>query len=469
MAATALPRVVVVGLGPAGVDHLLPAARAALSGAGRRFVRTSRHPAVDELAAAGISLESFDDRYDRAGDLDAVYQDIVATLVAAATRSGDVVYAVPGNPVVAERSVELLFDRALRGDIDLTVIAGLSFTDLAWARLGIDPMGREARVVDGRAVDGFDLAGPMLIAQCDAPLVLSDVKLTLLEHLPPDTPVTVLARLGAADESVRRVRLAELDRAVEPDHLTTLFVDAGAGDAGHELRRLVALAARLRAPGGCPWDAEQTHHSLTRYVIEEAYEVVEALERLPAAPGGAPVGSEAYASLADELGDLLYQVVFHALIAEEEGAFTLADVVRGIHDKLVRRHPHVFAGLEIDGVDTLRTTWEQQKKDEKGASSILEGITPGLPSLVYAHKLVSKAASLGIELMSRGDAVERLEAGADSYRRDTDGPQDLVGELLAAVVVLARDGDLDAESALRGWAARRRAELEAAERAGAGD
>jgi tetrapyrrole methylase family protein/MazG family protein len=302
-----------------------------------------------------------------------------------------------------------------------------------------------ARVVDGRELDGD---GPLLIAQCDTRLVLSDVKVALLERLEPKTPVTVLQRLGLPDESVRTVPLVELDRLVEPDHLTSVYVDVPGGDAARELARLLALAERLRRPEGCPWDAEQTHQSLTRYLLEEAYEVVEAVEGLPAAA--------AYAALEDELGDLLYQVVFHAVLAEEADAFTMADVARGIHDKLVRRHPHVFGDADAGTSSDVMRNWEQIKKDEKGTASIVAGITPGLPSLLYAHKLFRKAASVGLDPGSRADAVARLDGAVDALRR-ADEPGALeagLGEVLAAAVVLARAAGIDAESVLRGWAAR---------------
>ena len=439
-------RITVVGLGPAGADLVLPAARAALTRAERRFVRTARHPAVDELAAEGLTFESFDDLYERGASLDEVYADIANTLVAAAADEA-VVYAVPGNPAVAERTVELLRRRVT----DLEMIPGLSFAELAWARLGVDAMSG-ARLVDAR---DLEVGGPMLIAQCDNDLVLSDVKLELLEHLAPDTPVTVLHHLGLPDETVRRVSLVELDRVVEPDHLTSLFVEAPGAAAARELTRLLALAERLRRPGGCPWDADQTHHSLTRYLLEEAYEVVEAVEALPAeAPAGAPAPG-AYSHLEDELGDLLYQVIFHAVLAEEADAFTLADVARGIHDKLVRRHPHVFGDVAAEtGSDVMRN-WEQIKKEEKGSASIVEGITPGLPSLLFTHKLLRKAASIGLEPGSRADALERIEQATVELKAPTDpsGLEPALGELLAATVVLARDKGIDAESVLRGWAA----------------
>ena len=450
-----------MGLGPAGADLMLPAARAALENASVRLARTARHPAVDELAREGLAFESLDELYEQGDDLDEVYAAIARRVIAAADDRGSVAYAVPGNPVVAERTVALLGDAAAAGTIDLEIVPGLSFAELAWARLGVDPMAG-VTVVDAR---DFEVAGPMLVAQCDSKLVLSDVKLVLLEALPPAAPVTVLQRLGLPDEAVRTVALEDLDRVVDPDHLTCLYVDAPGQAAARELARLLALSERLRRPGGCPWDAEQTHHSLTRYLLEEAYEIVEAVERLPPGAPDGVVPPQSYAALEDELGDLLYQVIFHAVLAEEAGAFTMADVARGIHDKLVRRHPHVFGDVAAGTTSEVMRNWEQIKKDEKGASSIVAGITPGLPSLLYAHKLFRKAASVGLDPGSAGDARDRL-AGALAILQTAEQPdqlEDALGDLLAAAVVLARSAGIDAESVLRGWAARFRQRFEALE------
>jgi tetrapyrrole methylase family protein/MazG family protein len=289
--------------------------------------------------------------------------------------------------------------------------------------------------------------------------VLSDVKLALLEHLGPDTPVTVLQRLGLPDELVTVVALEELDRgAVVPDHLTSVFVDAGAVSAAREVVRLLQLTKRLRDPGGCPWDAEQSHHSLTRYLLEESYEVVEAVENLPEA---------GFAPLEDELGDLLYQVVFHAVIAEETGEFTMADVARGIHDKLVRRHPHVFGDVVADETADVLRNWEQIKKEEKGTTSIVAGITPGLPSLLYTHKLFRKAASVGLDIDDVDAALDRLDAALVALRGGDAGSPDgeaQLDQVLAASVIVARAEGVDAESALRGWAADYRRRFEAVER-----
>ena len=457
-----MTRVVVVGLGPAGADLLVPRARAAIERIPARYVRTDRHPAVGDLAAEGVAFSSFDRVYDTADAIDDVYPRIVDALCAAAVEHGEVVYAVPGNPVVAERSVRLLHERASAGEITLDVVPGVSFAELAWARVGVDPLDG-ARVVDGHALDPADLesGGPVLVAQFDGPLVASDVKLALLDRTGPDTPVTVLQRLGLADELVTTVPLAELDRAVTPDHLTTVFVELPPGSAD-TFAALVTLARRLRAPGGCPWDAEQTHRSLTRHLVEEAYEVVEAIEALPADPEpGVAADGRAYADLVDELGDLLFQVVFHSILGEEAGEFTTADVAQGIHAKLVRRHPHVFGDVEADSADAVVRNWEQIKKEERATDSLVDSVSPGLPALLYVHKLLRKAASVGLDLGDRPRAAAMIVPIADALA-GPDAPDDrdterLVGELLAAAVVLARSADVDAESALRGWAGEFRA------------
>jgi tetrapyrrole methylase family protein/MazG family protein len=463
---------IVVGLGPAGADLLLPVARGALERASHRFVRTSRHPAVAELEAEGITFTSFDDVYDGAGSLEQVYETIVARLLEAESGArdagGEVCFAVPGSPGVGERSVALL--RKKVGE-RLRIIPGLSFVDLAWLRLGVDPTDG-AHLADGQALPAALPSGPLLISHCHSQLVLSDVKLALLERLLPEAPVTVLQRLGLNDESVSRVPLADLDRSVEPDHLTSVFAELPPGGPGAAWERLVALIERLRAPGGCPWDAEQTHHTLARHLIEETYEVIEAIEALPAsAPGGAePVPEGAYEALEEELGDLACQVVFHSTFAREAGAFTVTDVLTGIHDKLVRRHPHVFGDVAVTGADQVVANWELLKREEKGGASLMDSVPRALPSLLYAHKLYRKATSAGLSWGTAGDTVTRAQAELEALRTVLEPPgtafvggdpvvavgevERRLGETLGALVYLARLAGIDAESALRGWAAR---------------
>ncbi len=366
-----------------------------------------------------------------------------------------------------------------RAGVEVCVVPGLSFTDLAWARLGVDPLdGGAARVLDGRAfsIDAAGASGRLLIAQCDTALVLSDVKLTLLEALDGDHPVVVLQRLGLPDERVETLALADLDRAVTPDHLTSVYVDMGGRAVARELEALWELTLRLRGPGGCPWDAKQTHHSLARHTLEEAYEVVEAIEALPPdAPRGvepseavgpqAQAGGDgdAYAALEDELGDLLFQVMIHSALAREAGAFTVADVAATVHEKLVRRHPHVFGTVEVEGADDVVRNWEQIKQAEQGRESLVDGLPESLPALLYTPKLYRKLAVAGLDPADDDPGVWVHDAIA---RLDRAGPATFngaVGEALAALVAVARRGDIDAESALRGFASRLRDDFRALE------
>ena len=413
------PRVVVVGLGPAGPDLVTAATTAAVERIDVRFVRTTRHPAAEVVLPA----ESFDAVYEQATSIDDVYRTIVDRLVEAAHAYGEVLYAVPGSPAVAERTVALLREEATRGRIEVDVVPALSFLDLTWARLGVDPVASGARVVDGHrfAVEAAGADGPLLVAQCETPTVLSDVKLALDLDGPP---VVVLQRLGLSDESIVTVERSELDRVVQPDHLTSVWIPTGTSVAS-EVARFDELVHVLRER--CPWDREQTHHSLTRHLLEETYEVLEAIEHLDTETG------EGYHHLEEELGDLLFQICFHATLAGEQGAFTLADVARGIHDKLVLRHPHVFSDVEADDASAVMRNWEQIKKEEKGRESIFDGIPTSLPSLLYAHKVVRKAQTLGVDV-PLPDAVPTAEE---------------IGDALLAVVAAARVLDVDPEAALR--------------------
>ena len=424
------PRVVVVGLGPAGPDLTTRGALDRLASLGDWRLRTRRHPA----AAAFPGQPSYDHVYDRAASFADVYAEIHEDLVRAATDGGEVGFAVPGSPHVLERTVALLLADER---VAVEVVAGMSFLDLAWGRLGVDPVEAGVRLVDGHrfGVDAAGATGPLLVAHCHAAHVLSDVKLAF-EDDEPERAV-VLQRLGLPDEAVTEVAWADLDRAVEPDHLTSVYVPEVRVPVAAELVRFEQLVRVLRER--CPWDRQQTHESLTRYVVEEAHEVVDAIAGLD------PETGAGLDDLEEELGDLLFQVVFHAAIAAEAGHFTLADVARGIHDKLERRHPHVFGDLAADSADDVVANWEQIKAAEKGRSSVMDGIPGSLPALAYAAKVLSRAERVGV-------------AGPSPA-----APAGDLGAHLLAVVAHARAEGVDAEAALRGAVADLRSRAVAAE------
>ncbi len=391
------PRVEVIGLGPAGPELLSGAAQHAVAAhqPAQRWARTSRHPAITALG----EHHSFDQVYEQAGTLDDVYPTIVGRLLALAAEHGSVLYAVPGSPLVAERTVELLRQRT---DIDLLIQPALSFLDLAWNRLGIDPLAAGARLVDGHrfATAAAGERGPLLVGQCDHRDVLSDIKLAVDQ--PPGVAVTVLQRLGLAEEAIFEVAWDELDREVEADHLTSLWIPRLAAPVGAELLALAEVTRTLRER--CPWDSVQTHQSLRPYVAEEAYEVIEAINRLEE-----PTGVD---ELEEELGDLLFQVFIHATLAQEQGWFSLADVARVITEKLVRRHPHVFADTAVSGAAEVVANWDQIKAAERrqhGRTGPFDGIPDAFPARLFAEKVLSRAAKSGLDV-DLGTELAGLEA-----------------------------------------------------------
>ena len=438
-----VPRIIVVGLGPGDPTLVTAGTVAAIAATPVRYLRTERHPSAGLVANA----TTFDHHYDAEDTFEAVYRRIVADLRTAAVEHGQVLYAVPGSPRVLERTVDLLVEAAAEGSVEVDVLAGLSFVDLAWVRLGVDPFDKGVRLIDAHqfASAAAGERGPLLVAHCHNKRVLSDVKLAVDEG--PAEPVVVLQRLGLADESVTTVAWADLDRSFEPDHLTSIFIPAMATPVAGEVAAFVDLVAKLRAE--CPWDAEQTHASLSRHLVEETYEVLEALDEV--GDGGPDTDAEAYAHLEEELGDLLFQIVFHTTLATEAGAFGLAEVARGVHDKLVHRHPHVFGHVEVDGAGDVVANWEQIKKAEKGRESIFDGIPKHLPALLFALKIHKKATAMGFDVDGVIPAVSAAVAAAETAET---GDESAVGDLLMAAVALARRGNVDPETALRAAATR---------------
>ena len=223
----------------------------------------------------------------------------------------------------------------------------------------------------------------------------------------------------------------------------------GEATAGARFERFCELIARLRGPGGCPWDREQTHASLKAMTIEEAYEVLEAIDH----------GDE---ELAGELGDLLLQVVFHSQIAREGGRFTIADVIDRVSAKMVRRHPHVFAGHDADTPEQVLRTWEAMKRQERRAKgkdateSALDGVSKSLPAVLEAFQISTKAARLGFDWPDADAVLAKLDEETAELKAAMAGPErdalpisDEIGDLLFAAVNLARKLGLDPESALK--------------------
>lgn len=467
--------ITIVGLGPGADDHVTADTLSVIERIERRHLRTAVHPSAHLVLDAPGGAVTHDDLYESADTFADVYAEIAERLIADAVEHGDVLYAVPGSPLVLERTVRMLRERSAETDAAFTldVRPAMSFLDVAWARLAIDPVEAGVRLVDGHefATAAADQTGPMLVAHTHANWVLSDIKLAA-DGTTGDEAVIILQSLGTDDERVVDTTWAELDRTIDADHLTSIYIAHLATPVGHHYTRFHQLARTLREQ--CPWDVEQTHQSLIPYLLEETYEVVDALQSLPdpervADPGHGndddghhhadhgddhDHGHDPDADLIEELGDLLYQIEFHATIAEQEGRFTIADVAEGIHDKLVRRHPHIFADTVAEDTGTVVANWDDIKQVEKGRTSIFDGIPRSMPALSTAAKVGRKASKVGFDwpdvsgAMSKiveeaGEVVEAIEAG-DIVEIDAE-----LGDLLFAVVNVARHVGIDPELALR--------------------
>jgi tetrapyrrole methylase family protein/MazG family protein len=439
------PRLTIVGLGPAGLDRLPEQVRALLADPATSIVvRTTHHPAAAELAQLR-AVDPCDDLYDDADDFDAVY-DAIARRVLDAAAAGPTVYAVPGSALVGERAVGVIRRTAAADGIAVDVVAGESFLAPLLAEVGADPIADGLQIVDGRDLpDPLPLHLPTVVTQVDRPEVLADVAVTLGRVLPDDLEIVVADALGSPDRSVQRVPLSEVSRRPCGPRTTLFFDPPPAGWHG-----LVTTNRRLRT--ACPWDREQTHHTLVSHLVEETYETVEALSRLaPGAPAG-EVDFGAYAEVEEELGDLLLQVVFHATLAAEAGAFDVEEVAEGIRRKLVRRHPHVFGDVEASTAREVKANWEHLKAEEKDRVSLMDDIPAALPAIARADKMQRRAAAVGFDWPSPEGVVDKVReeiAELHEVLGDAARSADELGDLLFSVVNLARHLDIDAELALR--------------------
>jgi tetrapyrrole methylase family protein/MazG family protein len=470
-----MARIDIVGLGPGEWSQLTIGGLERLLTAEQVFLRTLVHPTVARLRASLRSeqrLHSFDDQYERALSFDTLYATIVDQLLTAALIAAEpIVYAVPGHPLVGERTVTMLLEDAPSRGVETRVFDAVSFLEPVCTALRVDPLSTSMALLNGAALldeVGAALIGPwtgisprlhpvgrpLLIGQVYDSRVASAVKLWLLERYPGTHEVQVVTAAGTSEQRLRRVALAELDRGGGFDHLTTVYVPAL--DPLEDVRGLGSLpfiVARLRADDGCPWDRKQTLDTLKPHLLEEAHELVAALD------------SGDLEAVVEELGDVLLQVVMLSQIGEEEATFDLPSVLETSVTKLVRRHPHVFGNTKLHSAEAVAQNWERIKATERGASvSALAGVPASMPSLIASQVMQRKAAALGFD-WSRIEAVymkvlEELEEVRGAEPQHT---LEEAGDLLFALVSLCRHLHVDADEALRQANAKFRRRFEAVE------
>lgn len=440
-------RITIVGLGNGDENDLTLGVLGMLREADRLFLRTAHHPVVPWLKQQGVTFSTFDSVYERHGEFAPVYADIVEQLITAANGQ-HVVYAVPGHPMVAEQTTKLMLQQGKLKGIDVEINGGRSFLEAVFTRFQLDP------------INGFVLLNALdftarqcnprmttVIAQVYDQITASDVKLTLMERYPDDFEVIVAHALGVeGQERIRRVPLYALDHSFPVSSLSLVMVPPVPADSilTREFTDFIDIVATLRGPNGCPWDKKQSHESLRKYLVEETAEFIEA------------VNEKDPEHMCEELGDVLLQVALHAQIAAENDTFSISDVIESICEKMIRRHPHVFGDAEVANADDALKNWQAIKRSEKRmieeteADSLSAGIPAELPTLSRVTELQKRAAKVGFDWDDvkpvvdkvKEELTECLEAGEGEVETE-------LGDLLFAVVNLARFMQIDAEQALR--------------------
>ncbi|MFM7186643.1 MAG: nucleoside triphosphate pyrophosphohydrolase [Armatimonadota bacterium] len=462
-----------VGLGPGDVNALPARAHTLLTGVLPTLLRTERHPCIEagplaeHFASRGAgNVIPLDDEYESGRTFEETYDAIVERVLRTHATRGDIVYAVPGHPLVGETTVRILLERAADENVAVQIVGAPSFVDACLEAIQA-PVVDHLHVVDAHllrtalpyADPNLGTDGPILLYQVHEQEIASDVKLALLDAgFPDDWPVKVITAAGVPGiERVDALDLVRIDR-ISVNHLTSIFVPALPREKRPaDINTLSEIMARLRDPEtGCPWDLKQSHQTLRKYLMEEAYEVAEAID------------ADDTDALVDELGDVLLQIAFHVQLGRESGMFTLGDIADAICTKMIRRHPHIFADAKADDADAVLANWNAIKaieKAEKGvasAASALDGISQALPSLSIASEVSKRTVKLGFEWPQAEDLRDKCREELSELLVEWDAlianPTDdnarvrfeaELGDVLFTLVNVARWANLDAETALR--------------------
>lgn len=438
-------KIIIVGLGPGDYNSLTTKVEDILKNAENLILRTVKHPVVDKLQDMGIKFESCDDIYDSAENFEEVYDKISQRIIARANEGQNVVYAVPGHPLAAEKSVELILNKA-DGKTEVIVEGAMSFIDAVTASLKID-ISSGLKIIDALRMDKQkpDTDCGNIITQVYSRFIASEVKLILMDYYNYDQKICIIKAAGVENqEKLEWISLYQLDTIEWVDYLTSIYIPPAESKKFKTMEDLIELMETLRGEKGCPWDRKQTHETLKPYLLEECYEVIDAIE------------SGNIDQLIEELGDLLLQVVFHCQIGKEAGHFHINDVITFLVNKLVSRHPHVFGDIKADDESGALKSWEASKKDEKKMKThteVLKAIPKAMPALMRGYKVQEKAALVGFDWPDVDGATAKVEEEflelKEVYKTSNNGKiEEEIGDLIFAVVNVARFLNVQPELAL---------------------
>ncbi len=432
----------IIGLGAGTEEDLTLRAKNALSEGIPVFARTDRHPIVNELRK-NIDIESFDDYFEKYEDFDEVYENIVQTLVEKSKYFGKINYCTAGSPYYGDIVTKKLINE-YKEQINTIIIDGMSFLDKCLKLSGYADY-NNIKILDGLEADefSFDPNSFNIITQVYDRDLASRLKIKLMETYPEGVNSLIIDVL---EENVKEVPLFLLDQ--EKNYgFSTYFCILPIEISKHRVynvTNLLRIVKLLRGPDGCPWDKKQDHHSIRQHVVEEAYEVVDAID------------NQDIDNLVEELGDLLFQVVFHAELGSEEGYFNFNDVVNKVCNKMYFRHPHVFGNVKADCVEEALESWESSKLKEKKLATYtdnLRNVPKALSSLSRSYKIQKRASEVGFDWPDAQGAIrkikeELLEFIEEYNNQNIENMEEEFGDLLFALVNFARFEKINPDIAL---------------------
>ncbi len=430
-----MKKITVVSLGPGPREYLTLGVIEEIKKAEQVILRTQlRCDAADYLKEIGVSFETLDHLHEECEDFEEL-KDRAAAFLLARAEEKDVCYAV--FDAAADETVA-----ALRKKAPVKVVAGVP---LSAPFLAAAPQQDKIEIQTASSLEVTSIQNPLLILECDSKMLMGQCKLQLLQWYDPDQPALFFPPQDKGERSYLELPLADIDRQPHYDHTCAVLLPPVAltSRKRFDFYDLVRVMDILRGEDGCPWDREQTHETLKKYLVEEAYETA------------AAVAEEDWDHVADELGDVLLQVVFQANIGRQYGTFELSDITTDICRKMIARHRHIFGGDHCETAQDVLENWEKIKKEERGyqtQSDVLRGVSPGLPPLMRAAKVQKKARDVGFDWSDPRDALDKVKEEAEEVRKELDeqgsGLQMELGDLFFACVNAARLSGVDPDAAL---------------------
>lgn len=432
----------IIGLGTGNMEDLTLKAHKALNENIPTFARTERHPIIKTLQKEK-KIECFDEFFEKYESFDEVYEKIADKVIELVKEHGKINYCTAGSPYYGEFVTKKLINE-YKDDINIIIIDGMSFLDRCIKLSGFSDY-KSIKVLDCLEVDefSFDFNSFNIVTQVYDEEMASQLKLKLMESYSDE--MTIL-KVDVLEENVKKIPLFMLDQEKKygfSTYFCILPIEI-VKDTVYNVTNICRIVKLLRSPDGCPWDRKQTHESIRQHVIEEAYEVVDAID------------NDDIDNLVEELGDLLFQVIFHAELGSEDGYFNFSDVVTNLCKKMYSRHPHVFGDTKANNSEEALTSWEASKLKEKNLNTYtdnLKNVPKALSPLSRSYKIQKRAAEVGFDWPNADGAVakikeELLEFITEYVKNDSVKMEEEFGDLLFALVNLARFVKINPDVAL---------------------